>query len=46
MLVKITILGRIESHKLKYFSYTSRHTSLEKDITLGLIARMRHQGGQ
>jgi len=40
------LLGQVKSRKLKYFGHTTRHESLEKDITLGIMAGKRRQGGQ
>jgi len=40
------LLGQVKSRKLKYFSHTTRHESLEKDIMLGIMPGKRRQGGQ
>jgi len=32
-----SLLGQVKSRKLKYFSHTTRHESLEKDIMLGIM---------
>jgi len=43
---KRKLLPMVKSDKLKYFGHISRHTSLEKDTTLGTMPGLRRQGGQ
>jgi len=40
------LLAMVKTCKLKYFSYVSRHSSLEHDIMLGTMPGLRRQGGQ
>ena len=43
---KRKLLPIVKSHKLKYLGHISRHTSLEKDIMLGIMPGLRRQAGQ
>ena len=40
------LLGKIQSHKLRYFGCIARHPSPQNDIALGYVPGTRRQGGQ